>query len=946
MFATLKKLIVGDVSEKTVRRHMQTVARINALEPEFERLTDAQLAHKTVEFRQRLESGESLDDLLPEAFAAVREAAKRTLGQRHFDVQLVGGMVLHEGNVAEMKTGEGKTLVATLPAYLNALPGQGVHVVTVNDYLARRDAEWMGQIYKFLGLRVGLIVHGLNPAQRRESYQADITYGTNNEFGFDYLRDNMAISLNDLVQRPLNYAIVDEADSILIDEARTPLIISGPAEKPTELYYTFAKLVTRLQRDVDYTVDEKERRVAPTEEGIAKVEKMLNVKNLVDENAELYHYFLNALKAKELFHRDRDYVVKDGQVIIVDEFTGRLMFGRRWSDGLHQAVEAKEGVKIERETLTLATITIQNYFRMYRKLAGMTGTAKTEEQEFRQIYGMDVIVVPTNKPMIRKDLPDVVYKTVRAKFNAVVEEIVERHKTGQPVLVGTVSIEKSEMLSEMLKRRGIPHQVLNAKYHEKEAEIVAQAGRFGAVTIATNMAGRGTDILLGGNPAFMARDRLRREGYDAGLIARATEGLPSDDPEIRKLQELYRSYYEEFKKQCDAEAEKVKAAGGLHIIGTERHEARRIDNQLRGRAGRQGDPGSSRFYVALEDDLMRLFGGEMVASLMEKLGLEEDVPIDHPMVSRAIENAQKKVEARNFEIRKHVLQYDQVLNEQRDLIYKQRRQVLRGENLRESALDAIHKVCERLVQHYGPETHPEEWDPQPLIDAAHEAFFPAGVLKPEDLRGLRKPELAERLKAVAEELYAAKEARIGPELMRELERAVFLRTVDEKWIEHLTAMDDLREGIGLRAYAQRDPLIEYKLEGMDMFNAMIESIQETVAQHLFRLEIVRQEVHPAPSVAPGGAPGAVPGAGGVATGAPGEAAGPGLPAGGRPGRPVALPPALEFKRRVTFESGPGAEARPQAPARAAKAVGRNDPCPCGSGKKYKKCCGRTAAQGA
>lgn len=913
LLSGLLKKIIGDHSEKAVARHRKTVAVINGLEPQFQALSDSQLRHKTVEFRERLEQGEALDSILPEAFATVREAARRTLGQRHYDVQLIGGMVLHEGNVAEMRTGEGKTLVATLPAYLNALLGRGVHVITVNDYLARRDAEWMGQIYRFLGLSVGLIVHGLTSAQRREAYLADIAYGTNNEFGFDYLRDNMALSPDDVVQRPLQYAIVDECDSILVDEARTPLIISGSADKPTELYYTFAKLAQRLHPEVDYVVEEKERRVAPTEECIAKVEKWMNVEDLTGEHSEMYHYLLNAIKAKELFHRDHHYVVKDGEVIIVDEFTGRLMFGRRWSDGLHQAVEAKEGVKIERESVTMATITIQNYFRMYKKLAGMTGTAKTEEGEFQEIYRMDVIVIPTNRPMVRVDNPDVVYKTGKAKFRWIIEEIVERHKTGQPILVGTISIERSEVLAEMLKRRGVPHQVLNAKFHEKEAEIVAQAGRLGQVTIATNMAGRGTDIVLGGNPQFLAKVRMQQKGYDPEQIRLASEGLPSDDPDIRALQEEYKLYFTEFKRQCDAEADQVRAAGGLHIIGSERHEARRIDNQLRGRSGRQGDPGSSRFYVGLDDDLMRLFGGEMVSNLMDRLGIDEDTPIDHGMVTRAIENAQKKVEARNFDIRKHVLQYDQVLNEQRDLIYTQRRKVLAGgDGLRDAALDAVRRVCDGLVDaHYSEDVHPDDWDPASLIEAAEQSFMPPRVLQADQFRDLRKAEVKEKLAQAAVAFYDAKEKRVGPELMRELERVIFLRTVDEKWIDHLTAMDDLRDGVGLRAYAQKDPLVEYKMEAFDMFQNMIEGIQDDVVRALFRLEIRREQPRQAGD-------------------------GPAAEGGVR----AELAPVLQLKRRQMVTSGPSDG--PAQPVRVEKQVGRNDPCPCGSGKKYKKCHGRTA----
>ncbi len=893
--------IFGDYSAKVVKRHQKTVALINSLEPQMQKLSDAELAHKTVEFKERIARGETLEQLLPEAFAVVREASVRATGRRPFDVQLIGGIVLHEGNIAEMKTGEGKTLVAAMPLYLNALLGRGCHLVTVNDYLAKVGRDDIGRIYKFLGMTTGLIVHGLTSAQRREAYACDITYGTNNEFGFDYLRDNMAMHPQDMVHREFFYAIVDEADSILIDEARTPLIISGPSGKPTELYYTFAKIAERLKRDEDYIVEEKEKRVAPTEEGVAKVEKWLNIDHLYEgENQQLVHYLNNAIKAKELFHRDKDYVVKDDQVIIVDEFTGRLMFGRRWSDGLHQAVEAKEGCKIEEETQTLATVTFQNYFRMYKKLAGMTGTALTEEEEFRKIYGLDVIAIPTNKPVIRIDHPDIVYKTERAKFKAVADDVEERHKRGQPVLIGTVSIEKSEYLSQILTRRGIKHQVLNAKYHEREAEIVAQAGRFGAVTIATNMAGRGTDILLGGNPDFAARQRMRADGIDPELIVAATDIIPSQDPDVQQAREIYLKYLKEEEAKCAEEAEKVRAVGGLCVIGTERHEARRIDNQLRGRSGRQGDPGESRFYVSLEDDLMRLFGGEMVSNLMNRLGIEEDVPIDSPMVSRAIENAQKKVEARNFDIRKHVLQYDDVMNTQRELIYKQRRQILEGHDTREVAMDAIAAVAEWVVEEGVPEgVYFEEWDPEILVGLAEDFGIPKGYVKVEDLRaaieGVRREQegrqkLAKAIEEAAVRAYEEKEQRLGAETMRQLERFLLLRTVDEKWMDHLDAMDDLRDGVGLRAYGQRDPLIEYKMEAMEMFNYMIRSIQRDMVRNLFIIEVARE-----------------------------------------PQRP-----------RIMITSGSQGPEQRQPVRKEGKKVGRNDPCPCGSGKKYKFCCGRAA----
>jgi preprotein translocase subunit SecA len=757
--------IFGNTNEKELKKLTKIVEKINNYEQTYKKMTDSELREQTDKFKERLTDGETLEDILPEAFAVVREASVRTLNMRPFDVQLLGGIVLHQGRIAEMKTGEGKTLVATMPVYLNALTGKGVHVVTVNDYLARRDSEWMGKVYNFLGIDVGLIVHGLDFEQRKTAYNADVTYGTNNEFGFDYLRDNMVLHKEHMVQRPLNYAIVDEVDSILIDEARTPLIISGQAEESTDIYHKFAKFVPKLKRDEDYTVDEKAHSVMPTEKGIKKAETFLNIENLYDEeNMELLHHLQQALKAHALMKRDRDYVVKDDQVIIVDEFTGRLMFGRRYSDGLHQAIEAKEGVKIEHESKTLATITFQNYFRMYNKLAGMTGTAATEEEEFRKIYGLDVVVVPTNKPMIRQDYPDAVYKTERGKFNAVIEEIVECHRQGQPVLVGTVSIEKSEILSGMLKKKGVQHEVLNAKYHEKEAEIVARAGHEGAVTIATNMAGRGTDIVLG---------------------------------------------------------EGVADLGGLHIIGTERHESRRIDNQLRGRSGRQGDPGSSRFYVSLEDDLMRLFGSDNIRGIMDRLGMEEDQPIEHHLVTKAIENAQKKVEARNFNIRKHVLEYDDVMNTQREVIYSQRRKVLEKEDLKENIKQMIIEVVESLLDIYaGKEIHPEEWDLKGLSDYLSDIFPFKGQVIPSEYSSMTRDEVRQSIIQCALDAYEEKETELGSETMRELERYIMLKVVDRKWMDHIDSMAQLREGIGLRAYGQRDPVIEYKMEGYEMFQEM------------------------------------------------------------------------------------------------------------------------------
>jgi len=843
-------------SEREVRRYLKVVEDINQLEPEIHALSDAALRAKTEEFRRRLDEGETLDDLLPEAFAVVREAAQRTIGQRHFDVQLVGGMVLHEGRVAEMKTGEGKTLVATLAAYLNALTGKGVHIVTVNDYLARRDRQWMGQIYEFLGLRVGVIQHDLDSPARREAYAADVTYGTNNEFGFDYLRDNMVLSLEERVQRGLHYAIIDECDSILIDEARTPLIISGQADRPTQLYYTFARIVNNLQPDIHYTVDEKLKTVAPTEAGIAKVERMLGVPNLYDhQNLDLSHYLNQALRAKALMQRDRDYVVKDGEVIIVDEFTGRLMFGRRYSDGLHQAIEAKEGVKIAEETQTLATITFQNYFRMYEKLAGMTGTAATEEEEFRKIYGLDVIVVPTHKPMIRVDHPDVVYKTEAAKYRAVVREIEDCYQRGQPVLVGTTSIEKSERLSAMLSRRGIPHNVLNAKQHEREAQVVAQAGQKGQVTISTNMAGRGTDIVLG---------------------------------------------------------EGVAALGGLHIIGTERHEARRIDNQLRGRAGRQGDPGSSRFYLSLEDDFLRLFAAPALSGLMDRLGVEEDEPIVSPILTRAIENAQKKMENRNFEIRKQLLQYDDVMNSQREIIYRQRTEILMRESLRDNVLEMVRDIINDALQLHCPSNqHPEEWDLKGLVESLEEFCLHPHQVDPASLAGdVGRDALAEELMQVAEANYRQKEEEIGSEAMRELERVILLRVVDSKWMEHLDAMDALRDGVGLRAYGQLDPLVEYKREAYDMYQEMLGAIREEVVRILYHVTVAAPETLAAPQPV-------------VQVTAE------------RHGDDV-LQPAQPFR---VIAGGKDTAQGGKAP----RELGRNDPCWCGSGKKYKRCHGLSQA---
>lgn len=784
MLEGLLKKIFGDPNEKEIKEIRKIVEKINGFEKTMEGLSSANLANKTKEFKLRLQKGETLDDILPEAFAVVREASKRVTGMRHFDVQMIGGVVLHRGKIAEMRTGEGKTLVATLPVYLNALTGKGVHVVTVNDYLATRDSRDMGRIYKFLGLSVGLITAQMDYGQRKMAYASDITYGTNNEFGFDYLRDNMVTNEDQMVQRELNYCIVDEVDSILIDEARTPLIISGAGERSTDLYQILAHVVSRMVEKEDYTIDEKTKQVAPTEAGIAKAEKMLGISNLydTDHGVDFSHQLMAALKAKALMIRDRDYVVKDGQVIIVDEFTGRLMFGRRFSEGLHQAIEAKEGVKVERESQTLATITFQNYFRMYHKLAGMTGTAKTEEQEFQNIYKLPVVVVPTNKPMIRKDYPDVIYKTKLAKYKAAANEIEELHKSGRPVLVGTTSIAQSEELSAMLKRRGIPHNVLNAKYHEKEAEIIAGAGQYGAVTIATNMAGRGTDIVLG-----------------AGV------------PEL----------------------------GGLHIIGTERHESRRIDNQLRGRCARQGDPGSAKFYLSLEDDLLRIFGGDSISNIMDKLGLEDDEPIEAGMVTKSIENAQKKVEAHNFSIRKHVLEYDDVMNQQREVIYAERKKILRQEDLSGNIKEMIEKVVQRTMDMYAPaEVYSEDWDMEALIHYAEDYYAYHGQLDLEELQNMSREELDAYLHQIAADNYQEREDAVGPEIMRELENLVMLKVVDNHWMEHLDSMDLLREGVGLRAYGQKDPLVEYKFEAYDMFEGMLDAIQDDVVRYIYRVNIV------------------------------------------------------------------------------------------------------------
>ncbi|HJV45788.1 MAG TPA: preprotein translocase subunit SecA [Bacillota bacterium] len=832
MLGMMKK-IFGSTDERDIKKLFKRVEKINQLEPEIEKLTDEQLQAKTVEFKQRLADGETLDDILYEAYAVVREASKRVLGMRHYDVQLIGGMVLHEGRIAEMRTGEGKTLVSTAPVYLNALAGNGVHVITVNEYLAARDCEEMGQLHRFLGLSVGLNATGMTPDAKREAYSCDITYGTNNEFGFDYLRDNMVLYKEHMVQRPLHFAIVDEVDSNLIDEARTPLIISGQAQKSTDLYYVAARFVRLLKEEDHFIIDIKTKAINLTDEGVAKVEKSFGIDNLYDiQHMLLNHHIQNALRAEFIMKRDVDYVAHDGEIIIVDEFTGRLMQGRRYSDGLHQAIEAKEGLKVQNESMTLATITLQNYFRMYKKLAGMTGTAKTEEEEFKKIYGMDVVVIPTNRPIQRIDIPDVIYKSEAGKYGAVINEIVERHKQGQPILVGTTSIEKSELLSDLLKKKGVRHTVLNAKHHAKEADIISEAGKLGAVTIATNMAGRGTDIKLG-------------------------EGVPE--------------------------------IGGLHIIGTERHESRRIDNQLRGRAGRQGDPGSSQFYLSLQDELMRRFGSENIMNMMDRLGMEEDQPIESKMVARAIESAQKRVEGNNFDVRKVVLQYDDVMNQQRTVIYKQRQEVLVSEDLHDIVVQMIISHADRLIAMYcPPEEVPEEWNLEGLLELFEASFLPKERLVLKDLKNQESEEITEKIHELIEQLYAEREAYIGPEQMREFEKVVVLRAVDSKWLEHIDAMDQLRQGIHLRAYGQTDPLREYQFEGFEMFNDMIAAIEEEVATYIMKAEVSgnsleRQEV------------------------AKGEAV------------------------------NPNAESEPA--RRDENKVGRNDPCPCGSGKKYKNCHG-------
>ncbi|TMK63837.1 MAG: preprotein translocase subunit SecA [Actinobacteria bacterium] len=882
---------IGQFGEgRRLKRLEQLVRIVNTFEPEIEELTDEQLRAKTEEFRGRLEAGESLDDVLPEAFASVREAARRTIGQRHFDVQVMGAIALHEGNIAEMKTGEGKTLVATMPAYLNSLAGQGVHIVTVNDYLAKRDSEWMGPIYRALGASVGLIQSQMTPAERRPAYGTDITYGTNNEFGFDYLRDNMAMRGEDMVQRGHHYGIVDEVDSILIDEARTPLIISGMIADSAKWYVTFARLAPRLRKEVDYEVDEAKRTVAVTEEGVGKVEEALGIENLYEHvHTPLVHHLQNALRAKELYKRDVDYIVTSGEVKIVDEFTGRVLEGRRYSEGLHQAIEAKENVRIKEENQTLATITIQNYFKMYEKLAGMTGTAKTQLAEFQEVYKLDVVEIPTNQPMVRADEQDLIYKVEDAKWNAVVQDIAERSEAGQPVLVGTVSIEKSEKLSGHLNRRGIPHHVLNAKNHEKEAMIVAQAGRAGAVTVATNMAGRGVDILLGGNPEYLARQEMAAREWDNDRYLM----FEMDEEERAAYEEDYEPIFRKFKQQTDAEHEEVVGLGGLYVLGTERHESRRIDNQLRGRSGRQGDPGESRFYLSLEDDLMRMFASDRVSSIMDRLKWPEDEPIAARMVTRAVESAQRQIEELNFERRKNILKYDDVMNTQRQVIYSEREKILNGADFKEQALDFVTEVVEGTVSQWiGDKTFAEEWDLDALLAGLTE-LYPTRLTRQDLEQAATAPELTEMVLTDALALYEEKEQVVGSQVMRELERMVLMSLTDNKWREHLYEMDYLQEGIHLRAYGQRDPLTEYRREAFDMFEELTQGIREEFVRYIFRVELVRQD---------------------------------------EPSRPR--------PQRVVTSRGEADEA---AGAQAVSGkVPRNAPCPCGSGKKYKKCHGAVA----
>ena len=918
----LMEKIFGDLNEKEVKKISKIADKVMAYDEEMQALTDEQLREKTVEFQKRVqEGGETLDDILPEAFAVCREGAWRSLGMKHFYVQVIGGIVLHQGRISEMKTGEGKTLVATLPAYLNALEGKGVHVVTVNDYLAKRDMEWMGKLYTFLGLTVGCVIHGISEEERRAAYLADITYGTNNEYGFDYLRDNMVVYKEAMMQRELNYAIIDEVDSILIDEARTPLIISGKGDKSTDMYKRADGFVRTLKVEDDFTIEEKDKQIALTDEGVEKCEKYFGVENFSDpENMEINHHVLQALKARNMMKRDVDYIVKDGEIVIVDEFTGRLMFGRRYSDGLHQAIEAKENVLVRSESKTLATITLQNYFRMYQKLAGMTGTAKTEESEFRDIYNMDVVVIPTNKPVVRNDLQDAVYATEKGKYKSIIDRVEEAHKKGQPVLVGTISIEKSELIADALKKRGIKDfNVLNAKQHEKEAQIIAEAGRLGAITIATNMAGRGTDIILGGNPEFEAKKEMAANGYDDDAIAFAASFVQSDDEELLKAREEYRKLLEKYKEERKAEQEKVVELGGLYIIGTERHESRRIDNQLRGRSGRQGDPGQTQFCISTEDDLMRLFGGERMQNIIQRLGVEEDEAIEAKMITKQIENAQKKVEGKNFSIRKYVLQYDNVMNKQREIIYGERKKVLFGENLREDLVSMTRQLIDEVVDPVVVASKfAEEWDFETINKGLRKitpAFEPLDFDK-ETLADMDEESLKAGLYADFEDLYKAKEEEIGEERLREVERMILIRVVDNKWMDHIDAMDQLKSGIGLRGLGGQDPAAAYAQEGFDMFELLISSIKEDFVKFCYNVTVQttteRKDVI------------------GTGEGRKDEFDEEAVMSGGQDVPAGAVVPEREHKQQTVRRDAPK--------------IGRNDPCPCGSGKKYKHCCGRTTPQ--
>ena len=921
----LMEKIFGDLNEKEVKKVSKIADKVMTYDEEMQALTDAQLREKTQEFKDRLGQGETLDDILPEAFAVCREAAWRSLGMKHFYVQVIGGIVLHQGRISEMKTGEGKTLVATLPAYLNALEGKGVHVVTVNDYLAKRDMEWMGKLYTFLGLTVGCVIHGISEEERRAAYQADITYGTNNEYGFDYLRDNMVVYKEAMMQRELNYAIIDEVDSILIDEARTPLIISGRGEKSTDMYKKADGFVRTLREgeDADFTIEEKEKQIALTDLGVEKCEQYFGVENFSDpENMEINHHVLQALKARNMMKRDVDYIIRDGEVVIVDEFTGRLMFGRRYSDGLHQAIEAKENVLVRSESKTLATITLQNYFRMYQKLAGMTGTAKTEESEFRDIYNMDVVVIPTNKPVMRNDLQDAVYATERGKYKSIVDMVEAAHMKGQPVLVGTTSIEKSELIANALRKRGIKnYNILNAKQHEKEAQIIAEAGRFGAITIATNMAGRGTDIILGGNPEFEARKEMEKLGYDDEAIAFATSFVQSDDPELLKAREEFRQLHEKFKEERREEQETVRKLGGLCIVGTERHESRRIDNQLRGRSGRQGDPGQTQFCLSMQDDLMRLFGGDRMQAMVQRLGVEEDEAIEAGMITKQIENAQKKVEGKNFSIRKYVLQYDNVMNKQREIIYGERKRVLFGEDLREDVISMTGQLIDEVVDPVVVASRfPEEWDFDTINKGLRKITpnFTDVSFTDEELADMDEKSLKERFNEIFEELYRQKEEEIGAERLREVERMILIRVIDNKWMDHIDAMDQLKSGIGLRGLGGQDPAGAYAQEGFDMFELMVSSIKEDFVKACYNVTIQtsteRKDVM------------------GSGEGRKEEFADdtPAVAAGD-------MAPQQEIPERQ--------RKKPETVRRDAPKVGRNDPCPCGSGKKYKHCCGRATADG-